>query len=110
MHQLYVIIIILGVVLGSLMVAAYLWVREKLSKDTWLNCIGFGVLLGMLAVASLFNNYFIYVFIMAGYVSYFIYLKDQAEYTFLKESTMLSLILGAFIGFFGLIGCVVYHV
>ena len=107
MHQLHLTILIFGVVFSSLLVAAYLWSRDKLTKDTWFSCIGFGVILGVVASASLFKSYFIYTVIMAGFVAYFVYLKDYTEYSFLKESTMCSLFLGALSGFFGLVGCIV---
>lgn len=107
MHEIHIAIVIAGVVISSLLVAIYLWARDKLSYQTWLNCSGFGLVLGLVANGSLYIAYLLFAFIIAAYVAYFIHLKSSPGFNFTTESTMGSLFSGVVIGIFGLLGCII---
>ena len=109
MHDIHLSIVFIGILVGLVMASIYLWIRDSLNTNSIFNVVGFGLVLGLLASASLFNSWFIFIIIMSAYAAYFIYLKDYSAFSPASEGTMVSLVTGVVIGLFGLIGCVVCH-
>jgi len=85
------------------LIAIFLWRHNALTHSRWLQTSAFGVFLGLGAIESIcWGKSFFSIFI-AGYVLYFIYLKQTSEISIKTKCTMLSLMSGVVVGFSGLI-------
>lgn len=107
MHELHLIILILGTLIASGLIALYYWGTDNFSQSTWLSATGLALILGYAAVAALAISYLLFAMVIGAYVVYFVYLKDYQPFTSITESSMASLVSGVTIGVSSLIGCIV---
>lgn len=106
MHNIHLMISAIGIIASALMVAVYFWARGRLTYLSWSNSTGLGFLLGFAAIGVICIDKTLFSIVIAGYILYFIYLKDRAEFNQKTEQIMLSLFSGVIIGLSGLIGFV----
>ena len=109
MHNLHILVMIVGVSGAAFTVAMYYWAQGRLISKSATFALGFGTLLGLVAVGATYSNYFVFVALFSGYIAYFVHLKNNVEFNLQTESTMAALFMGAVIGFSGLFGCMVCH-
>lgn len=109
MHSLHIIVLIIGVFGSTSVVALYYLAQDRLATKNALFTLGFGGLLGLVAIGAIYSNYFTFAILFSSYVAYFVYLKNVIEFNLKTESTMGSLFMGVVIGFSGLLGCIVCH-
>lgn len=107
MHELHLVILILGMLIASGLIALYYWGTDNFSQNAWLSATGLALILGYSAVGALGVSYLLFAIIISAYVAYFIYLKDYQPFTSVTESSMVSLVSGVIIGISGLIGCII---
>ena len=107
MHSIHILILIIGIVVPLILARVYCVNRGVFGKSETVVALLLGLFLGLAALGALHKNYFMYAILIAGYISYFHYLKINFEFNKDIESTFVSLVVGVVIGLFGLVGCLV---
>lgn len=107
MHELHLVIIVIGVVSAVAVVSMYYWAAGRLATHEHFNAVLLGCLLGVAAIGAQYYSYIVFSVLVGFYVAYFIYLKSHFDSHWNTAGTMASLVIGTVIGVSGLLGCIV---